>query len=64
MRRVRALEKQLKVLSDENEELKSMLKTDIDAIPHEKTPEEKKAEKMMGYVPMQQCSLFDEDGKK
>lgn len=64
VRRVRALEKQLKALSDENEELKSMLKTDIDAIPHEKTSEEKQAEKMMGYVPMQQCSLFDEDGKK
>lgn len=64
-KRVKALEDQLRVLVRENEQLKK----GADAKPQnsekqfEKTVRDKKTEKLMGYVPMRQYSLF-EDGKK
>ena len=64
VRRIRALEKQLKSLSDENGELKKALKDGGIEYSHKKTEDEKRAEKMMGYVPMKQGSLFDGNGKK
>lgn len=75
-RKVKALEKQVKALTNENEALKSQASSDKmpespdntenpkNAEQTEKTPQERKAEKLMGYVPMRQYSLFDEDDKK
>lgn len=61
-KRIRALEEQLRVLNKENEKLKKsgdQRKPDGEK-KFEKTVSEKKAEKIMGYVPMRQASLFDE----
>ncbi len=64
VKRIKALEQQLSVLSRENESLKNSdgnknEKQKPDVIV--KTPQEKKNEKLMGYVPMRQYSLFDDD---
>lgn len=64
VKRIKAIEQQLSVLSRENEELKKSDgnkngKQKPEVI--EKTPQEKKNEKLMGYVPMRQYSLFDDD---
>ena len=62
-KRVKALEDQLRVLLKENEALKK----NADSKPlenqkkFEKAIRDKKTEKMMGYVPMRQYSLFDDD---
>lgn len=62
VRRIKALEKQLKSLVDENEKLKkSSSKSEL---PMEqkitRVIEDKKNEKLMGYVPMKQYSLFED----
>ena len=65
-KRVKALENQLKELLDENEKLRNSCggkQSDSEKDDFEKTVHDKKAEKMMGYVPMRQYSLFD-GGKK
>lgn len=62
-KRVKALEDQLRVLLKENEALKK----NADAKPletqkkFEKAIRDKKTEKMMGYVPMRQYSLFEDN---
>lgn len=67
VKRIKALENQLRTLSNENIDLKESLngskKTEVDK-PVEKTAEEKKNEKMMGYVPMRQYSLFEDKNEK
>lgn len=67
VKRIKALENQLRTLSNESidlkESLKSSKKTEVDK-PVEKTAEEKKNEKMMGYVPMRQYSLFEDKNEK
>ncbi len=65
-KRIKALENQLRILSEENERLKKSRDSrhaDNLKKSFEKTVNDKKSEKMMGYVPMRQYSLF-EDGKK
>ena len=63
-KRIRALEDQLRTLTAENERLKKFEPKKPDAeTKFEKAVNEKKAEKLMGYVPMRQASLFDEDAK-
>lgn len=64
VRRIRALEEQLRILTKENEALKSGGENEAPPEKAEKTLQEKKAEKLMGYVPMRQYSLFDEDDNK
>ncbi|HCA04452.1 MAG TPA: hypothetical protein DEO32_00990 [Ruminococcaceae bacterium] len=62
-KRIRALEDQLRTLMKENEKLKKHAdakKPDSEK-SFEKKVKDKKAEKLMGYVPMKQYSLF-EDG--
>jgi len=61
-KRIRALEEQLRVLNKENERLKKFepKKTDAEKL-FEKTVQEKHAERLMGYVPMEQGSLFDDE---
>lgn len=66
VKRIKALEQQLRTLSQENEKLK---KAETKAEPEKepqtaKTAEEKKNEKLMGYVPMRQYSLFDNKNGK
>lgn len=64
VKHIKALEGQLAVLACENAELKSLKnKTEETQTeePVEKTEQEKKNEKLMGYVPMKQYSLFDDD---
>lgn len=62
-KRVKALEDQLRILLKENEALKK----NADSKPlenqkkFEKAIRDKKTEKMMGYVPMRQYSLFEDD---
>ena len=62
-KRIKALEEQLRVLLKENEKLKKS--GDSKALENEKkfekTVRDKKNEKLMGYVPMRQYSLFEED---
>ncbi len=70
-KRIKALEEQLRVLLKENEELK---KTDGKPAENKNTENkkkfeqavrDKKTEKMMGYVPMRQYSLFEQaDGNQ
>ena len=67
VRRIKALEEQLRTLSNENIDLKESLKNakkteDVKSV--EKTAEEKKNEKMMGYIPMRQYSLFEDKNEK
>ena len=61
-KRIRALEEQLRLLLRENESLKK--NTDSRQLENEKKFEkavrDKKAEKLMGYVPMRQYSLFED----
>ncbi len=63
-KRIRALDEQLRLLVQENEALKKQ----VDSKPttdsqkkFEKTVQNKVAEQNMGYVPMRQYSLFDND---
>ena len=59
-KRIRALEDQLRILSRDNERLKKFEPRKDDAEKQfEKTLQERRAEKLMGYVPMEQGSLFD-----
>ncbi len=61
-KRIKALEEQLRTLMRENEKLKKS--GDSKALENEKkfekTVRDKKNEKLMGYVPMRQYSLFEE----
>ncbi len=62
-KRVKALEEQLRQLLRENEALKKNTdskQTESEA-KFEKTVRDKKTEKMMGYVPMRQYSLFGDE---
>lgn len=63
IRRVKALEEQLRVLNKENEKLRrgGDVKRSDPEKKFEQTVQNKKAEKLMGYVPMRQASLFDAD---
>ena len=67
-KRIKVLEEQLRVLLKENESLKK--NRDPKAVEtekkFEKTVRDKKNEKLMGYVPMRQYSLFEDkdDDKK
>lgn len=66
VRRIKALEKQLKSLVDENEKLKKA-SPNADVSKEQKitrTVEDKKNEKLMGYVPMKQFSLFEDKNEK
>ena len=65
-KRVRTLEEQLASVLRENEKLKKATdsRPEDEKARAEKNIKEKKNEKLMGYVPMEQYSLFDEDGKK
>ena len=65
VQKVKALENHLATLSQENDLLSAKLAqvTENTPEPPEKTEEEKKNEKLMGYVPMEQFSLFDENKK-
>lgn len=66
-KRVKALEEQLRVMLKENEKLKKNASVPQDSEQRfEKTVRDKKAEKLMGYVPMEQYSLFEDEqpGKK
>ncbi len=71
-RKIKELEKQMTVLRFENDQLKSKASakngTKQEEKPlkvlndrQEKTEEELKNEKLLGYVPMRQYSLFDDD---
>ena len=62
VKRIKALEAQLISLAQENEKLKtSVSKSEPEKERNQvKTAEEKKKEKLMGYVPMRQYSLFDD----
>lgn len=66
VKRIKALEEQLATLARENEELKKSAPGTAHAKTEEvrKTAEEKKNEKLMGYVPMRQYSLFDDDSNE
>lgn len=65
-KRVRTLEEQIASVLRENEKLKKATdsRPEDEKARAEKNIKEKKNEKLMGYVPMEQYSLFDEDGKK
>ncbi len=64
VRKVKALERRLEELASENEKLKK-IGANAEANPKSKTnadlEQKKKNEKLMGYVPMRQYSLFDDD---
>lgn len=62
VKRIKALEAQLISIAKENEKLKSSgSKSESEKEQKQvKTTEEKKKEKLMGYVPMRQYSLFDD----
>lgn len=61
-KRVKAVEEQLRVMLKENEKLKknALIPPDNEQ-RFEKAVRDKKAEKLMGYVPMQQYSLFEDE---
>lgn len=60
-KRIKALEEQLRVALRENERLKSGdSKTAEREMKFDKAVRDKKTEKLMGYVPMRQYSLFEE----
>lgn len=66
-KRVKVLEEQLRVLVKENEKLKkhSDTKHSDNEKKFEKAVKDKKTEKLMGYVPMRQYSLFEgKDGEE
>lgn len=67
-RRVKTLEEQLRVLLRENEQLKKLPDSKLhdNEQKFEKAVRDKKTEKLMGYVPMRQYSLFEDEavGKK
>lgn len=64
-KRIKALEEQLGTLAKENENLKKKQPNqEIKPEPVKKTAEEKRKEKLMGYVPMTQYSLFDDDNNE
>lgn len=60
-KKIKALENQLITLSNENEELRKNGGKLQKAEKDEKTAEEIKNEKLMGYVPMAQGTLFDDE---
>ena len=61
-KRIKAQEEQLRQLLRENERLKKSADPNPDnEAKFEKTVRDRKAEKMMGYVPMRQYSLFGEE---
>lgn len=62
-KRIRALEEQLKVLVNENKNLQNAVPKTAAEVKTDKTAQEKKNEKLMGYVPMEQFSLFDGENK-
>lgn len=63
VKRVKALEDQLAALGKENERLKKSGDKKLEnEKKFEKAVAEKKNEKIMGYVPMRQFSLFENDG--
>lgn len=66
VKRVKALENQLAALTKENERLKKNgeSKQAENEKKFNKVVNEKKNEKIMGYVPMRQGSLFDNDPNK
>ncbi len=66
VKRIKELENNVKTLTFENIEFKKQLENikTQDNSSKEKTEQEKKNEKLMGCVPMRQCSLFDDDNKK
>ena len=63
-KRIRALEDQLHTLIKENEQLKKAAESKPleNEKKFEQTVRDKKTEKLMGYVPMRQYSLFEEEG--
>ena len=65
-KRVKALEDQLAALTKENERLKKdgESKRNDNEKKFKKAVNDKKNEKIMGYVPMRQVSLFDDDQNK
>ncbi len=62
-KRIRALERQLETLISENKQLKKNTPEPEKTEQQKKTAEDKKNEKLMGYVPMQQYSLFEDESK-
>ncbi len=65
-KRVKVLEDQLRQLITENDELRNSndnKQPSANQKKFEKTVQEKKAEKLMGYVPMRQYSLFEDNSK-
>lgn len=64
-KKYKALEEQLRTLTRENERLKKSAdsKRADSEKKFEKTVAEKKGEQLMGYVPMRQYSLFEEEPK-
>lgn len=64
-KRIKALEEQLRVLLRENEQLKKSgdTKPQDNEKKFEKAVRDKKTEKLMGYVPMRQYSLFEDEKK-
>lgn len=66
VKRIKALEAQLVALARENEKLKASGSKPEPAKESKpvKTAEEEKNEKLMGYVPMRQYSLFDDKNGK
>ncbi len=65
VKRIKELENTVKTLTFENIEFRKQLEnTSAQQDKKEKTEQEKKAEKLLGCVPMKQCSLFDDDSKK
>lgn len=67
VKRIKELEHQVKTLSFENIELREQLRVAVEQTEKpaqiKKTEQEKKNEKLMGYVPMKQGSLFDNNKK-
>lgn len=64
VKRIKALEEQLRILAKENEEFKKNPSKSEKPEKAEKTAQERKTEKIMGYVPMKQYSLFDNEKNK
>lgn len=60
VKHIKVLNEQLRSLASENDSLRTALDNAGKEEP-EKTEDEKTTEKMMGYVPMEQYSLFDEE---
>lgn len=59
VKKIKSLHEQLVNLAEENKILSMQNTSEGEAVV--KTEEEKNAEKLMGYVPMRQYSLFEED---